>query len=116
VQQIKVQTLWSEEADSYEAEDIVSRRVEVNKLKLSYLPIEKQNDLNSYYLMPVWNVCAEMYYHYRDDYPSGESDTYILDDNNKRKVWMQDIFDTSDHSILTINAVDGSVIPRHRGY
>lgn len=114
-QQLEVQTLWSEEADSYEADDIVSRRLEVNKLKLSYLPIEKQNDLDSYYLMPVWNVCADMYYKYRDDYPTGESNTYILDDNNERNAWAGEIYHTRDGSMMTINAVDGSVIPRHSG-
>jgi hypothetical protein len=113
VEQLKMQTMWDEQADAYEAEDIVSRRLEVSRLQLSYLLIEKQNDIDSYYLMPVWNLCGDMYYHYRDDYPTGESDTYILDENFERNPWrMRD--DTRVFSVLTLNAVDGSVIPRRR--
>ena len=113
INQLKVQTMWDAQADAYEVNDIVSRRLEVNKLQLSYLLIEKQNDMDSYYLIPVWNVCGDMYYHYRDDYPTGESNTYILDENFERNPWrMRD--DDHVYSLLTINAIDGSVIPRRR--
>ena len=111
VEQLKIQTMWDAQADAYEANDIVSRRLEVNNLQLSYLLIDKQNDIDCYYLLPVWNVCGDMYYHYRDDYPTGESNTYILDENFERNAW-RIRNDTRDFSILTINALDGSVIPR----
>jgi hypothetical protein len=66
----------------------------------------------SYYLMPVWNICGDMYYHYKDSYPTGESNTYVLDEKNERNVWRASN-DKMDYSILTLNAVDGSVIPRN---
>ncbi len=38
--------------------------------------------------------------------------TCILDDNNRRNATRQYRFDRSDHSLLTISAIDGTVIPR----
>lgn len=110
-QQLKLQTLW----DENEAEYIDGRRLEVYKIKLSYIQTAVPNDFEHYYLTPVWNVCGDMYYHYKDSYPTGEHDTYILDENFERNVW-RNKYDTSDYSILTINAIDGSVVSRNRGY
>ena len=73
--------------------------------------VAKRNDLSSYYLIPVWNVCGDMYYHYIDSYPTGESNTFILDENNERCVWRMR-YDARDYSIITINAIDGSAIDR----
>lgn len=111
-QQLKVQTLWEDwENEKY----LESRRLEVYKLKLSYLMIPVKDDMESYHLVPVWNVCADMYYHYPDDYPIGQGDTYILDEKYERNVW-RSLDDEAEYSVLTINAIDGSVIPRWRGY
>jgi adenylate cyclase len=52
-----------------------------------------------------------MYYHYKDSYTTGEDGTYILDENNERNAW-RERNDERDYSILTLNAIDGSVIPR----
>ena len=52
-----------------------------------------------------------MYYHYIDSYPTGESNTFILDENNERCVWRMR-YDARDYSIITINAIDGSAIDR----
>ncbi len=108
--QIKIQTMWDEEADSYEAERIASRRLEINKIVLSYLVVAKADDFSSYYLIPVWNVCGDLYYRYKDEY--AETSGFVLDENNERKATLQHVFDTSDHSLLTISAIDGTVIPR----
>ena len=113
-EQLKMQTLWDERADDIESEWIDTRRLEVNKIALSYLVVAKKNDMESYYLIPVWNVCGDMYYHYIDSYPTGESNTYILDENNERLAWRSK-YQTGEYSILTINAIDGTVIPRGRG-
>jgi hypothetical protein len=115
-QQLKAQTLW--DPQEYESEYIDARRLEIGRIKLSYVMMVKQDDMDSFYLSPVWNVCGEMYYHYLESYDDrGETGGYILDKNRERiaspgsDLWMD-----RDYSVLTINAIDGSVIPRHRGY
>ncbi len=113
VQQLKVHKMWDANNEG-ETEYIDSRRLQISKIKLSYLLIEKENDLNSYYLMPAWNVCGDMFYHYVEDYPTGEHDTYILDENFERNAW-RERNDTRDYAILTLNALDGSVITRYPG-
>lgn len=113
-QQLKSQTIWKSYDDS-EAKWIDERRVEINKVSLSYLQVAKKDSINSYYLIPVWNVCGDMYYHYKSDYPTGQSDTYILDENFERNVW-RSRYDKKDYSIATINAIDGSVVERRRGF
>jgi hypothetical protein len=108
--QIKIQTMWNEEAESYEAERIASRRLEVKKIMLSYLVVAKANDFSSYYLIPVWNVCGDLYYRYKDEYAA--TCGYVLDENNERNAIAQYRGDTADHSVMTISAIDGTVIPR----
>jgi hypothetical protein len=110
--QLKVQTMWDERLEN-EKEWIDARRLEITKIRLSYLMVAKANDMTSYYLIPVWHVCGDLFYHYIDSYPTGDSDTYILDENFERNVWRM-LDDTADHSVLTLNAIDGSVIPRRR--
>jgi hypothetical protein len=92
----------------------ILRRVEINKIKLSYLIVEKKDSMDSYYLTPVWNVCGDMYLHYTADYPTGESDTYSLDESFERNVW-RSRYDTRDYAVVTINAIDGSAVLRYRG-
>ncbi len=113
-EQLKVQSIWDEQMEnSEETNDIVSMRLEVNTIKLSYLLIDKQNDMDSYYLIPVWNVCGSLYYHYRNDYPAGVSEPFDIDENMERAAWGT-FGQTHLYSVLTINALDGSVIPRDR--
>lgn len=106
--QIKIQTMWDEE--EYGSEWIESRRLEITKIVLSYLVVAKANDLSSFYYIPVWNVCGNLYYRYKDEYAA--TCGYVLDENNERNATLQYRGDTSDHSLLTISAIDGTVIPR----
>ena len=108
--QIKIQTMWDEE--EYGSEWIESRRLEVTKIVLSYLVVAKANDFSSFYYIPVWNVCGNLYYRYKDEYAA--TCGYALDENNERNATLQYRGDTSDHSLLTISAIDGTVIPRGR--
>ncbi len=114
--QLKIQTVWDETVDETEEQWIESRRLGVNKLVLSYMMVAKANDMSSYYLIPIWDVCGDLIYHYTDDYPTGQSNTWVLDENNERYPWCSRYETPGNKSILTINAVDGSVIPRHRWY
>ena len=115
-QQLLAQTLW-DPAD-YEKEYIDARRLEIGRIKLSYVLMARKDHMDSYYLAPVWNVCGDMYYHYLESYDDrSETGGYILDKNRERIASPGTDFGTKrDSSILTINAIDGSVIPRHRGY
>lgn len=111
--QLKIQTMWNKDADADEEEWIESRRLEVNKIVLSYLVVAKSDSMSSFYLIPVWNVCGDLYYHYKDGYLNrGESEGYVLDENNERTASRQYRYDTAGHSMLTISAIDGTVIPR----
>lgn len=113
-QQLKMQTLW--DPNDHEKEYIDLRRLEISKVKMSYMMVPKKNELESYYLIPVWNVCGDMYYHYTDSYDNrDETGGWILDGNHERNAWRATCDGIGDFSILTINAIDGSVIPRHRG-
>lgn len=103
-QQLKVQTIWDETE-----EGVDRRRLEISKLILSYLLVEKKDNRDSYYLLPVWNVCGNMYYHYEE----GKGKGWQLDENNERCVSSPQ--PCEDASIMTINAVDGSVISRQNG-
>ena len=63
----------------------------VKHMKLSYTRIDKQNDYNSFYYIPVWDFYGEI-----KPYDPG--------------------IDFDIYSFLTINAMDGTIIDRSKGY
>lgn len=73
----------------------------ITDIRLSYMRVKKQNS-EGYYLLPVWDFIGYQIY----DFDSGRS---IGEINISRAFW-------SNHSILTINAVDGSILDRNLGY
>ena len=73
----------------------------VTDVRLSYLRVKKLNS-DSYYLLPVWDFIGYQIY----DFDSGRS---VGEINVSRAFWRNE-------SILTINAVDGSIIDRNLGY
>lgn len=70
----------------------------ISEIRLGLACITEQNDLKSGLLIPVWDFFGTATYHYGD----GETETYTVND--------------SGESYLTINAIDGSIIERQRGY
>jgi hypothetical protein len=61
--------------------------------------IPEKDSLENYITVPVWDFIADMKY----DEPQAAQDGYP-------------VFEQQDVSILTINAMDGSVIDRQQGY
>ena len=69
------------------------RNLEINKMQLSYMRIDKQGDEESFYYAPVWDFYGSL--------PKEEYDSWI---------------DLDRYSFLTINALDGTIIDRSLGY
>ena len=74
----------------------------ITDIRLSYMRVKKQNS-DSYYLLPVWDFIGYQIYY---DWDSGRT----VGEINFSRVHYRDL------SILTINAVDGSIINRDLGY
>lgn len=89
-------------------EQVISRRLDIDKIVLSYMNVRKESDFSSTYYVPVWDVIGTMTYQYPDDY-SPENGGYILDENNERIAY-------ENCSVLTVNAIDGTIIDRGMGY
>ena len=89
------------------------QRVLADKLMLSYLMARKPDGADAYYFIPVWDVCGNVFYHYPDDYPANTSNHYVLDENRERADYnMDEIWGQQPVSLITLNAIDGSVIKR----
>ncbi len=96
--------------------DSDSQRIEVDRFTLSYLMTRKENATDEYHFIPVWDVCGNVFYHYPDDYPDSTSNHFVLDENRERAEYVIDEQnDNTPISLVTINAIDGSVIERPQG-
>ena len=93
----------------YVEDDYVTKReYYVNKIVLGMMRVAVQNEVNKYMVIPVW----DFYGYYVDTYDSQKHTQWQLDENNKVMFNNEDQY----YSILTINAIDGSVIDRSLGY
>lgn len=95
---LEVRNLWEEESE------VISRRLEINRIVLSYMNVRKESDFSATYYIPVWDVIGTMVYCYEENY-APEYDGWILDENQERIAY-------ENCSVLTVNAIDGSVIER----
>lgn len=77
-------------------EDTYHIKVEIDRISFGYTRLDFKDDMYRYKLVPVWDFFGT-YYYYRD----GELVGSYTDDYN---------------SLLTINAIDGTVIDRRYGY
>ena len=108
-QTLKVKTTWGL-SDSNES--VISRRVEIDKIVLSYMQVRKGSDLTERYYIPVWDVCGRIY----EKYPTNIGDVgYPLDENGEADIF-RELEEDTPISLLTINAIDGSVIDRVQGF
>ncbi len=114
-QQLKVQNLWESQFGE-DREHPVARRLEIDKITLSYIQLPKKDDLSACYYAPVWDVCGDLYVRFPDDYTE-EGGGYLVDENNERELLHMRTEEDRirDISVLTINAVDGSVAERFQG-
>ena len=104
---LPMKTLWAYPGEEQD-EDIIGRRLTIDKISLSYMQVRKKSDLQNRYYIPVWNVIGSMTYQYSDTYDSSGGG-FIVDENGER-------IGFEDCSVLTINAIDGTVIDRLLGY
>ena len=74
-------------------------RIQIDRITLSYCRIQKRNKPGSYELVPVWDFFGQ--YGYMDN---GEFHAIIVEDEGPY------------NTLLTINAIDGTVIDRNYGY
>jgi len=104
---LPMKTLWAYPGEEQD-ENIIGRKLTIDKMSLSYMQVRKKSDLQSRYYIPVWDVIGSMTYQYSDTYdPSGGG--FIVDENGER-IGFQDC------SVLTLNAIDGTIIDRLLGY
>ena len=73
----------------------------ITRICLSYMKVKKKDAPDERYLLPVWDF---MGYTYNPDYPRSDADLIGT------KSWFL------YQSLLTVNAIDGSVIDRDAGY
>jgi hypothetical protein len=94
---------WSDEGN-----DSIGRKVSIDNITLGLMRIINPNKTDEYLIVPVWDFFGS----YADIYPEGYSDNkqFKLNENNEK------VYDKFAHSLLTINAIDGSIIDRGLGY
>ena len=90
----------------YPEEGAVSRRILIKKIKLGYYVVRRSG--GGYSAIPVWDFFG----YYYDRFTSQEDTQWLLDPNMEHK-WF--VYGDSA-SMLTINAIDGSIIDRSLGY
>ena len=73
----------------------------ITRICLSYMKVKKKDAPDERYLLPVWDF---MGYTYNPDYPRSDADLIGT------KSWFL------YQSLLTVNAIDGSIIDRDAGY
>lgn len=100
---LRIRNLWD-----YEDENVAARRLTVERICLSYLQVRRDAEQQSAYYLPVWDVVGTMEYRYADGYvpaPGG----FAVDESGVRTAY-------AACSVLTVNAIDGSIIDRQMGF
>lgn len=76
------------------AEEDIAVEMTINQIELSLMRIGKRDDTGTFLIVPVWDFIGDM----RRTFPEGDE-------------WLD-----NGLSFLTLNAIDGSVIDREKGY
>ena len=100
---LKMKNLWD-----MQDENVVERQLTIDKICLSYMQVRKDSDLTRTYYIPVWDVIGTMHHVYSDDYTPSNGG-FLVDENGERIAY-------ENCSVLTINAIDGSIVDRGLGY
>jgi beta-lactamase regulating signal transducer with metallopeptidase domain len=89
-------------------EMVVGRTVNVDEIRLGYMPTIWKDHPNQVIFVPVWDFFGSEVTQYDKNYAEKEqSDLYAsLDKNYQRK------YDLEEQAILTINALDGTIMKR----
>jgi hypothetical protein len=87
--------------------NVIGREVHINKVRLGYMPVYSGSG-EEIIFVPVWDFFGEELTTYKEGI--GGDLAEFLDENNQK------LDDMGTKSVLTINAIDGSVIDRNFGY
>lgn len=87
-------------------EDVLYYRIVVSDIRLGYMTVNRAG--GGYSTIPVWDFFG---YYYKG-FASQDSTSLILDENGEHKYSSHD----GTVSMLTLNAIDGSIIDRSAGY
>ncbi len=105
-------------AENKELVDVSEKNLTVDEVSLSMMTVRKNGVEDEYYQIPVWNFTGE----YVTEYFETEESVGITSENREKLLQeMPDVLENQEKivestSILTINAIDGSVIDRTKGY
>ena len=80
-------------------EELEENTMNVYEIRLGYMSVRQSQNIDAYYYLPVWDFYATRVLFGSGDYAHGK-----------------DYEPTPGHSVLTINAIDGTVIDRDYGY
>ena len=100
-QQIKNQASWID--DDVE---IVSRKLYIDEIRLGYMRVNIKDRIDEYMMIPVWDFFGYTV----DKYEKQQEGGWLLDENNEH------MSREEGYSYLTINAIDGTIIDRNKGY
>jgi hypothetical protein len=106
VQSTFKQQIGFKAAYAYLSPYIKSRKIVVEEVRLGMMRVSMKDSTDQYMVIPVWDFFGYTIDHYSQQEPGG----VLLDQNNDH------VDRVSGHSLLTINAIDGSVIDRNLGY
>ena len=104
VQQFTNTYAYFEEVDSTQR---IHRSYDIYEIGLSNMIVPQQGNSNNYLVLPVWDFYGTATFTYRDDYQG----QLVLDENHQRVVYGEE-----NVSLITINAIDGTVVNRTLGY
>ncbi len=103
---IQEQALASLKVSQRPNDSAVGRRLIITKIRLGYCVVRRAE--GGYSAIPVWDFFGYWY----DRYASQSDTQWLLDENMEHKWYVYE----DSACLLTLNAIDGSVIDRSRGY
>lgn len=111
MEQSKVQYAYLIDAERAKYETVKTDRIElsVGKAQLGYMRV-RAKDAADYMIVPVWDFYGKSVTHYNQE------DVEALNAKNGHRMDASSETDYAYRAILTINAIDGSVIERNLGY
>ena len=97
-----------ENAFMYDAypESAICREVHIDEIRLGYMPTAWKDHAGQLIFTPVWDFFGYEVVTYEEGTGAGGDFADALDENNKRT------YDLGDQSLLTINALDGTIMIR----
>lgn len=109
--QIKVQYAYLVDPERTKYETVKTERIElsVGKAQLGYMRV-RAKDAADYMILPVWDFYGKSVTHYNQE------DVEAFNAENGHQLDASSEFDYAYQAILTLNAIDGSVIDRNLGY